>query len=258
MLLTNVIHGDKIETDPSMKLDEVLEDPDGTAPGIPLSPAFPAFWSTESTQSTMTYNRIQQCNDVFEVLKRSRNKLSTMVGLPETTEKFWHGGSLDKNPRERMVTFMANITQTTPDPPSRAPTYGSRESATLGELNHFFSVRGSRGRTEAAITKTAYIAPKPIAPVQHAVQQSLIQSNVIPQTLESSGPSTSLSLFRTNTSSGIVTGAMDHFRKLTKEQEHKTVGDYYILIFLVEFLSFVIVTFGFLSIFGEDSFQLPW
>ena len=259
MLLTNEIQGEKIETDPSMELKELPEDPDVTAPSLPpMSPPFVAFWSSESQRlRSASYNRLQQCNDVFEVLKRSRNKLSTMVGIPEASEKYWQAVPDDKNPRERMVTFQSILPRSDSDvPPSvppRTPSY-----APLGDLNRFLSVRVSRTRTETGSTETFVTAPKPIAPAQHAVQKSLVQSNVIPSTPESGGPPKSLSLFRANNKSGLLAGVMDHFRKLTKEQEHKAVGDYYILIFLVDFLSFVVVTFGFSSIFGEDSFQLPW
>ena len=256
MLLTNEIHGERVETDPSMVLNELPEDPDSTSRGIPspISPVFSRLLSSDSQNArSSSYNRVQQCNDVFEVLKRSRNKLSSMVGLPETAE-YWQPSSEEKNPRERLVTFQSGLSQSESDIlPPRTPTY-----APLGELNRFFSVRGSRTRTETGSTETLNALPKQIAPAQHAVQQSLLQSNVIPQIPDSNGPSRSLSLFRTKTNSGFIAGIMEHFRKLTKEQEHKAVGDYYILIFLVDFLSFVFVTFGFSSIFGEDTFRLPW
>lgn len=49
-----------------------------------------------------------------------------------------------------------------------------------------------------------------------------------------------------------ISGLLQHFRRLTEADAHKAVGDYYILIFAVDFTCFVYMMFGYSSIFDTE------
>lgn len=86
---------------------------------------------------------------------------------------------------------------------------------------------------------------------QSRVQEALIQGRIIPEQPFPQRRNT-LSLFNTE-QKGFVSTLRQYFLRLTKENDHKAVGDYYLLIFMVDFISFVYVMFGFSAIFGEGS-----
>lgn len=90
-----------------------------------------------------------------------------------------------------------------------------------------------------------------MTPGQSRVQEALIQGRIIPEQPISRRRNT-LSLFNTE-QKGFTSTLRQYFLRLTKENDHKAVGDYYLLIFVIDFISFVYVMFGFSAIFGEGS-----
>jgi len=257
MLLTNKIEGKKVDTPADMVLTELPDHPEEAIHSSITLFRSPTNYSTPYIPKvTPPTSATQQCSDVFEVLRRSRNKLFTIQSLPATVR---HRGHLRedsmalRNDLTPAILSAATVPQTAPPPGSTAPREPppSSSTATMGELNRFFTRR-------ASVKNEPLVEPQPAHPAHHAVEQSLVESRVIPEIPGSSKPSGNLSLFHSSSKSGLVAGVMNHFRKLTKEQEHKAVGDYYIYIFMVDFLSFCVVTFSYSSIFGGSDQQLPW
>eukprot|EP00177_Eucheuma_denticulatum_P008655 GFKZ01015746.1.p1 GENE.GFKZ01015746.1~~GFKZ01015746.1.p1 ORF type:complete len:2107 (+),score=259.28 GFKZ01015746.1:133-6321(+) len=84
---------------------------------------------------------------------------------------------------------------------------------------------------------------------QSRVHEALVQSRIIPQNLRRGN---NLSLFNVERK-GVVSVIRHYFLRLTRENDHKAVGDYYLFIFMIDFLSFVYVMFGFSAIFGDST-----
>lgn len=84
---------------------------------------------------------------------------------------------------------------------------------------------------------------------QSRVHDALVQSRIIPQHLRRGNM---LSLFNVERK-GVLSMIRHYFLRLTRENDHKAVGDYYLFIFMIDFLSFVYVMFGFSAIFGDST-----
>lgn len=106
-----------------------------------------------------------------------------------------------------------------------------------------------------------------VSPVEppSIVEQSLVAGNVLQPRPESAAKDSeagerirSFSAVRPDNPppNGPVGFLKQHFRRLLKPNEHKTVGDYYLLIFTIDFICFVYMTFGYSFIFGRQSQEL--
>lgn len=267
MLLTNQIHGEKVETDLNMKLTKI---PDIDSPSMAFTPS-----RYEHLEFSAPVSADQQCSDVAEVFKRKRDSITSWVNETEDSDRQALGAKSAKvlgdpnrqiqlrGPRAGGSQFKRSKTYTYQSPlPQSAPPMSStprpimnvaRSDTGSGDFSRYISLRRSSRKTddedELNMTES-----------QSIVQKSLMQSKVIPNMPPSDRATGNLALFGTNSKSGIFAGFIEHFANLTKEHEHKAVGDYYILIFLVDFLSFVFVTFAFSELFSGDSNvqELPW
>lgn len=114
------------------------------------------------------------------------------------------------------------------------------------QLHRFRSLRMSGNKADTSLPPT----PAFMTSGQSRVQQSLAQARIIPGFKSSKGRN--LTLFH-DEQKGMLPKLRQYFVRLTRENVHKAVGDYYLLIFMVDFISFVYVMFGFSVIFGDSS-----
>lgn len=280
MLLINQIHGVKIETDSDMKLTKLPDiEYSSTLSSSPL-------WTSKNDKPGADLTPIsanQQCSDVAEVFKRKRESITAWLSDSEPSENQSFTseqkpmtqlkGSLDQFERKNRQPQTSG-TLADADRFMRSRTYSHQMPQPQNPLRHMAmgprqTFSGVRSDTSSA-DFTRYISlgrssrklgedgDHNMTEFQSLVHKSLMQSKVIPYNKTSERVTGNLAVFRPNAKASIFAGVLEHFTNLTKEHEHKAVGDYYILIFLVDFLSFVFVTFAFSNIFREETQELPW
>lgn len=113
-------------------------------------------------------------------------------------------------------------------------------------LHRFRSLRMGVNKIEGSFPPT----PAAMTSGQSRVQQSLAQARIIPEFKSSRGRN--LTLFH-DEQKGVLSSLRQYFVRMTRENDHKAVGDYYLLIFIVDFISFVYVMFGYSVIFGDST-----
>lgn len=132
------------------------------------------------------------------------------------------------------------------NPRSSPSIQGSDASRRHPNLSRFRSFRVGVNRAYDPLP-----TPGPMTSGQSRVQESLKQAKIIPE-YKTPGRGRSLSLFHVE-QKGMLSFLRQYFVRLTRENDHKAIGDYYLLIFIADFISFVYVMFGFSAIFGDSN-----